>query len=243
MNLLCCNLFISGINIFRHIYLGPVRSRNKENALEEKVSSLAKKMGVRGKIEVVKNNNVGYVFEAYGCSAFGKAGITLPAHLMNPFSEKTDTAMLAHEIAHIKNNDAMWLWMIPVIVAVAVTVLFLAVAPLVTAEFLGFIVEIISLVAYSRFCEQRADLEACKYLTNDEKRAFADWMKSYQKLNLDRRNKKGIGIIQRLWRNLTYDAKGNDLLDFFHPSLSTRIKKIEETMAGQITRIPAAVSA
>ncbi len=82
-----------------------------------------------------------------------------------------------------------------------------------------------------RFCEQKADLEACKYTTDKEKLAIICQWEIYLEDSLKLRKKVENDPGKESNPNYyNVDSKGNYLIDSRHPPLTTRIQKIKSTM-------------
>ena len=176
---------------YRGLFLGPVRWGSKsavDQKVRDKVDELAHRMGVHKPIQVAVNSRAAW--QAHGTNySLTPAGITIDVKKEVPsdswkrgfyfvggvrshggMTEDQMSFVLAHEIAHIKNNDLLSTWLIPVITFLATSIIFGAIVPLAVAEFMTFIAGAVSFIATSRFNEHSADMEACKYLSNKEKR-------------------------------------------------------------------------
>lgn len=76
----------------------------------------------------------------------------------------------------------------------------------------------IACTCYSRFCEHRADESAHKNCSELAKAGAIAMFNELINSNLKLRNENGA-IINKIF----IDLHGNDLLDIFHPSLTSRI--------------------
>ena len=89
---------------FRDLFLGFTVAR-EISPLQEKTQELAKKMGVTIPVRAVEQSR--FSWAAHGCVFFGLAHISVPSDLVDSVLH---TAILAHEIAHIKLNDCFWMF-------------------------------------------------------------------------------------------------------------------------------------
>ena len=113
--------------------------------------------------------------------------------------------VVKHEIAHIKNNDALMNPLLQIICAIAFSLLF---SKLQLHPLLSIILTCVSVflvcISYSRFCEGRADDFAIKNGTADQIK----------------------GAIKLKQAQLNYEARNHFYqTDLWHPSLASRIKK------------------
>lgn len=126
--------------------------------------------------------------------------------------------ILKHEFAHIKHYDSLFGTLFTTC-SFASTFFFDSTVSTIATLSLIHLMGIL----YSRFVEQRADNVACHYSNDEEKKAVIQFFTNcVLSLNLSRRT----GFFGRL----KYDKKGNNRLDYRHPSLTSRIKEISKTL-------------
>ena len=238
-NIFSCKVLYNNDEIVRILNEG---SNKQTNELEEKANLLAEKMGVRKKIELVIHPIAKW--KALGRnSSTGRVGICVDPAIFDQrtvvyYCPDAISFKLAREIAHIKYNDEVLLFVIPLIASIAFFILFTFYIPLFPANFalnfivadaIGFTAWMISSMITRHAVELSADFEACKYTTDAEKLGFIIESKVIQRKLLIYRDQKDLSFFESLWRKIKIDSEGNNGFDTL-PDLSTRIKKIEETM-------------
>jgi len=204
-------------------------------SLKKKVDQLKEKMGIDIPITVSANDS--FPWAAHGCAVYGRAGITVPTREVGHFTSESDdirTAILAHEISHIKHNDGAWGLAIILVTFAAFSVIFWYTFPVVLLPYVDLFACIPAMTAFfirSVRQEKAADKEACKYLTSSQKKAFCDFFDRLLKAQIKYRNEKGISNFSRAWRRLTIDENGESLMGrLTHPTLASRIQFFHNQM-------------
>lgn len=225
------------IFLFRDVFLG-FTWNCKESPLQKKVDLLAKQMEVDVPIRTLEKDS--WAWYAHGCSLYGKAAITVPSlQFGTKFKDSEVTAVLAHEIAHIKHNDAFWFGLLVTVTVVAFSII----SSWILAPLLPFVVNslilngcvlwVIHLRSVSQ--ENQADDEALQYLNNQQKRAFIHFFEKVRKQNLMLRNSINTGTwygkILNGFVRLIINSNGEDLrARFTHPTLESRIAKVQKSI-------------
>jgi Zn-dependent protease with chaperone function len=223
---------LSACFLARDYFLVPVKTGVDEGCenLQEKVDTLRKKMDVPIPIKVVKHS--AFPWHAHGALIYGSGGITVPRLFFFQASEDAQIAILAHEIAHIKHNDGPMLLVTLIIIEVVFNIFLWSVLPAVLLPYLGLIMYIpffTGIFLRSVYQERLADLEACKYTTNTQKRAMIEVFENLRQKNLEWRNDPAITGIWKSLRRLRVDEKGDSLFArITHPPLTERICYITE---------------
>jgi len=194
-------------------------------------------MGVEVPIHVFENDY--RPWHAHGCSLYGKAAITVPSlYFGERVNNDQHTAILAHEVAHIKHNDAAWFGLLVVTSVVAFSILGSVLTP-----FVPFIVKNILIngcilyVMHFRSVSQenRADDEALQFLNTKQKRAFIRFLEGVRDKNIALRNsintETWYGKILNGLIRLQINSKGENLqARITHPTLESRIAKIQKSI-------------
>lgn len=137
------------------------------------------------------------------------------------------SGVIAHELIHLKHNDKLWMFVIPVIVSLVIGILVFPFMPPVLMYLCSLVSGIVSFILYSRFAEWRADKEACQYLNPSEKCDYLNWMKNLRSKQAVERNQGGFaGLLSKLKIN----ADGDYRINILAPSLSSRIQLVELTI-------------
>ncbi len=196
-------------------------------------------MGVDIPIKVAEHPAIPWA--AHGGVCFGAGGITVPStELKENLRENDDvqTAILAHEISHIKHNDGPWILVITLVTLAVATVFAWWACPeawFFIAEQLIVIPVLAALFIRSRIQERAADVEACKHITNAQKQAISDWFEKHRQNRLDDRNDPNLSPVWKLIKKCLINSDGDSLLGrLTHPSLKSRAQYFRS----QITKEP-----
>lgn len=212
---------------FRDLFLGFTVAR-EISPLQEKTQELAKKMGVTIPVRAVEQSR--FSWAAHGCVFFGLAHISVPSDLVD---SDLHTAILAHEIAHIKHNDCFWMFVITTITSIAACSIapYLFPTSVFFQQIFCFLSFLFAVHVKSVRQEKFADAEAMRYLNNDQKLAIGEFFEVSREANLRNRAAEGkpkwVKFLKRCW----IDANGDSLRGkFSHPSLISRIEKFREAL-------------
>lgn len=245
--LLSYNATLGMIHTFRHYFLFPAKWGKEEGCakLQEKVDALREKMKVSIPIKVAVNPWMSW--SAHGAAIYGKGAITVPPSEIDPnekLSDDVQTALLAHEIAHIKYNDGPWPFLITIVVFTVSSFFLWHVLPIEIAHY-GFLFSLIPSISemfrQMVLQERQADTKACKALSIDQKKAFLNWLERQWIEMRNYRNDPRVYTITSIWRKTWYDPGGNFVLKrLSHPTWKERIYlvrsqiKAEERVEPQI---------
>jgi len=217
-------------NFYRSILTVPLREgeKGKVPQLERYANKLAQKMGIHKKIELVDTK--GHSWAAHGSSFLpGRAGMTVEPGIFREYTihavlDKSHKFIIAHELAHIKNDDILWYFIAAVVVSVASFFLLSGVLPILCLDGIA----ITCFFFHSQHRELQADLEACKHVGDEEKLDFIYWLKAHQEQAKEFREAS-----TRWWDKIRITEEGDSRFGFTHPSHSLRIRKILETMGNR----------
>lgn len=172
-------------------------------------------MGIRKDIIFIEANNP-HACLAIGTNLFTKGDAAI---VIAPDFELVDKeachSTLKHEISHIKQNDMF----ISNSVAAISSLAAIAFCDLKTIFFVPALVGFIAYTTYKQFSERRADDFAIVSSSVEELKGRRRFLISAQQVNLKFPNPN--------WKKIFLSSTGESLLDFSHPSLACRIKKIE----------------
>ncbi|WP_284452882.1 M48 family metallopeptidase [Parachlamydia acanthamoebae] len=207
---------------------------NKRQSLEAKVQALADKLKITKNLEIVEIRGLGNIAQAMGNTIFpGKAGIAIDPEAFAYMSEYTQEFILAHEISHIKHNDTLTLFLaqgfVGIITTLALAKLFPATAKISLKSFfspassLGMITGIAGLALFSHWREKQADKTAFSICSDQARYAAIKFFKEMQEGNLYDRNCDDDSQLTSLFVKILISPEGDNRLDFFHPSLQSRI--------------------
>lgn len=196
---------------------------DQRTQLENKIKQLAESLGINKKINVVERKSVWSTAQAQGSALFpGKAGILIDVMIWNEFTEGEREFVLAHELAHIKNNDVAFgfctCFLVQVVTTVALSILF---PPLgvVHSLFWGNKALIIgcaaALVAFSIFSKWREECADKLALSVCSKQGVEGAVTFFAPMEQDTSR---LNIFERIW----YTEEGETRLNILHPSVAKR---------------------
>lgn len=192
------------------------------NEVHEKMDSLYQKESIRKDliIEETISKTVGQMFGS-NIEKTGKAKIHLPLFLYRDDKEAF-YFLYKHELSHVKHNDNLVLSMAGTL---SILVSSFAISyfsnNLLLHNFGCQAIGLLGFLFYSRYAEARADRFAIQNSSDRELEGGIRLFQEYLGLEF-----KGANRHLR-W---VHDAKGNYLLDIFHPSLSSRIQTIQREL-------------
>lgn len=190
--------------------------------LKETIQPFLDKEKIRKDLVVVESINDG-ICNAQGTNLFRKGDAVV--QLAPGFHNKDKEAChwtLKHEISHIKNNDAFTIPLIGCISATAAAVFGTLTMPWFSATLLTTIVGLTVFSLLSKWREGKADDFAIENSSDDELLGGRRFLIAIQQMNLHGR--------QTFWKKIEVSSYGNNTFDFSHPSLTSRIEKIEKVM-------------
>lgn len=227
------------------------------NWMDKKVQELAGKLNISKPIELIE---VPGLFatdaQAQGIAILkGRAGIAIDSPPKKDISEEeveeeidveqtynnlAETEfILAHELAHIKGNDVLWMGIAPAIIGaittLAVSILFpqsaIYFSPLVMsvvmisspAAAIGLTVSILALIFFSRWLEERADKLGFSVCSPQAQEAASKVFEDLRLANIAHRNNEKGSFISKLWNKVLITKDGDTRWDVMHPSLKTRV--------------------
>lgn len=202
--------------------------KNRVNSTEEKVKqkfkSFLEEQKIRSDIIYSEQSNSG-VFSAIGVNLPSRGS---PVILMHPGAyekdEKASDFVMKHEFSHIKYNDTLTKLSIEAVAAAAATVFcFFIAAPMLSTFAITFGFTVTISIIVSQWRERAADNFAIKHSTDEE---LKGGRRFFQAMKEARKSKRSTFI-----KKLAYTESGEARFGFTHPSLKSRIQKIEKEMA------------
>ncbi len=137
--------------------------------------------------------------------------------------------VMKHEISHIRHNDLFTKHLEPCICQLAASIFGMCALSVVPAVALAFTVGIVSFVLFSRWREGKADDFAIENSSIEELKGGKRFLTAIQETSIEERN--------TFWKRVRISSSGNDRLDILHPSLTSRIQKIERTLLAKNAKI------
>lgn len=190
--------------------------------LKSAIQSLSNKLQLRNDLIVTEGLNIGFC-ASIGVHAIKSSQITL---LLAPGFYNTDKHsclfIMKHELHHILSNDPLMMKLVPMICQLALCIFgMIYLAPLLSIATVFPITFIVN-VLFSRFREERADDFAIAHSTNEELRGARRFFHAVLHSNYNEEDS--------LYKRFSYDDKGESIWDFWHPSLLSRISKVEKAL-------------
>ena len=215
--------------------------------IKKRVSEFANSMGIRQNVKVSVNSMVAKINRSPALAMGFNSLRSEPAIFFGDIKEYSTVqlcSMGAHELAHIKNNDALRNF---TIAGVALTAL--ALYPHKCRGFFGMsfamcrFVAVTNLVSslFMRSRERIADLDAINHMNKREQASYLKFFineLSGNEFNRQMINKSDMGFLYKKFNNLTISSAGNNLLDLSHPLLTTRIKYVKDAYYGNGELLP-----
>lgn len=222
-----------GYSLYEGVFFGSLWDC-KPSSLQQKVDDLANKMGVKTPVKALEDNDQSW--RAHGNALFGQAAITVPHLGTNQlFSDDLSTAILAREIAHIKNNDSFRSLLV-LTMSVVLPILF---PPFscsgIASKLLWATIKFAGVFGlqhfHTQYLENQADEEVLKILTDNQKKALADWYEQTLIENVQWRSEKEISPIKKRFRRACVNTNGNYFdANLIHTSLTSRVKRIRDSI-------------
>lgn len=191
--------------------------------------------GVRGRdMQFFHTALSGDIAQAFGNNSISQSDIAIvidSALVITEPSEENDTircaanAIMRHEYTHIRNNDGIMLPCVTTVASTVAAILGCATLSALPSLLLTSITSVSSYYLYSQFLERRADDAAIKHSDKKELQAFLKILKQGQTQSLL------IRRLQGLKAKLIISSTGDNRFDLSHPSMSSRIAKLEKAIS------------
>lgn len=180
------------------------------------------KSGIRSDVMVVETPNIG-LCQAVGTNIFkGSDAVILVEPGLYQVDKNLCTITIKHEVSHILNNDEFTKPCVVGVCQLAASIFGMRCLSFWPALGISFTVGIVSQSLFSMWREAVADDFAIENSSDPELKAFRCYLIALQELHLENRN--------TFFRRCVISVNGDDRLDIFHPSCTSRIKKIEKAL-------------
>ena len=194
--------------------------------IKEELQPFLEKMGVREDLIVLESLRIG-LGTAYGTNFFTKGDAAIGvATGFNKTDKDACRFVIKHEISHIIYNDCFTTRFVPAVctTAAAIFTTFTRRGSMlrITLATATAAIGILSYTAFSRYCEGKADDFAIAESSNEELKGGRRFFLSLQADHKKRR--------KTIWDKIRYSSSGEYRLDIEHPSLDSRIKKVEDEL-------------
>ncbi len=199
-------------------FVGPFNTQ-----LEKEIKPLLKEKNITCDIAIRE------VVNPCVCAAFGtNMSEKNPALILIPpefhkTDEKACQFLTKHEIGHIKNNDCFTIPLVTCICSAAAAIFGAFTLPWVASTFLAGVVSAVALTLFTLWREGKADDFAIENSTNEELLGGRRMFIASKQANLSERT--------TFWKKIAFTSDGEDRFDIMHPSLNSRVKKIEKELA------------
>ncbi len=205
------------------VYKEPPREKTPgEIQIFKKIAPFLEKIGIRKDLQIKETNTL-HLAETAGTNFFTQADAAI--HVTKNFYQTNPAAfffVFKHEISHLKNNDrctAFVLAFIATLVAFAFTSSYDESLSTDVVPFTGAAVLFSSI-----YCQElQADNFAIAHSSIAELKGARRLFQAIQQMYVEYREKSG-------WGKCFISPEGENLLDFMHPPLASRIKKIESAL-------------
>jgi Zn-dependent protease with chaperone function len=220
-----------------------ILSIEKRICIESKIQELAQKLEISKSIELIEKKGKFAGLQAQGIELFyGRAGIAIDPELVKVISEEQLEFLLAHELAHIKANDHLWMCVassiVGIITTLAMNILFqllgvyfspnvsrlLGISP---AAAIGLSISHIALAFFSKWREECADKLGISICSDAAQTAAPTFFDSLKTFYIECRNSEEDPYLFRLLVRFLITSDGDVRFDIYHPSLKTRINYLQ----------------
>ena len=193
-----------------------------QNSLNTEIKPFFEQQGIRKDLLVLEMLNFS-IFTSMGTNRFrqGDAIIkVLPG--FKEVDKHSYSWLIKHEIGHIKNNDNFTIPLVAAICSTTAAIFATIMLPIIPAILITIAVGLIAQGIFSQYREGKADDFAIANSSVDELKGGRRFMMSVQEVNKAKR--------KTLWNKLMGSSSGEDRLDYLHPSIASRLKKIERAL-------------
>ena len=190
--------------------------------IKKKMQPFLDNVGIRKDIIFAETPNLGFC-SGVGTNMFKKYDAAV---MIAPGFYEADkdacTWVMKHEISHIKNNDGFTMSCVPGVCQLAAAVFGMCSLSFLPALGVAFTVGIVSHSVFSQWREAKADDFAIENSTDEELKGGRRVLKGFQATNLEER--------KTFWKRIAISSSGENRLDIAHPSITSRIQKIERIL-------------
>jgi hypothetical protein len=190
--------------------------------IKKEILPFLEKKKVREDLIVVETVNIG-VCSAKGTNMFRKGDAAL---LLAPGLHAKDKEachwIMKHEINHIKKNDLFIAFLVGSVCSTAAAVFGTVTMPWLSTILLTGSVGMTAFSLFSQWRESKADDFAIENSSDQELLGGRRILMASQQMNLSKR--------QTFWGKIRVSSYGNDRFDIIHPSLTSRLEKIEKIL-------------
>lgn len=180
------------------------------------------KSGIRKDLMFIEAVNLGFC-SASGTNIFTKGDAAV---ILAPgFYEADQDAcrwVMKHEISHIKHNDLFTIQSVPCVCQLAASIFGMSSLSFFPALGLAYTVGMVSQSLFSQWREAKADDFAIENSSIEELKGGRRFLMAVQETNIKERN--------TFWKRVANSPSGNQRFDVFHPSITSRIQKIERAL-------------
>jgi hypothetical protein len=180
------------------------------------------KLGLRKDLVFVETPTLGFC-RAVGTNRFrqGDAAVLVAPGFYEVDKDACSWAM-KHEISHIKHNDDFTKHCVPCICQLAASIFGMCFLSFLPALGLAFTVGFVSGISFSQWREAKADDFAIANSSDEELKGGRRLLMALQKARIEQRT--------TFWKQAIISAKGDMRSNLLHPSITSRIHKIEKAL-------------
>lgn len=183
------------------------------------------RMGIRKDLIVIEQLNIGFC-TSQGTNFFTKGDAAIwVAPDFNNIDKNACHWVMKHEICHIKNNDCFTLHLVPAICSIAAAIFSTFLMPVIPALLVTASIGFIAQAIFSQYRERKADDLAIAESSAEELKGGRRFLMALKASNLNAR--------KTIWRKIITFPTGENRLDFLHPSIASRLKKVEHALQQQ----------
>lgn len=180
------------------------------------------KAGIRKDLIFVETPNLGFC-SASGTNMFrnGDAAVMVAPDFYEADKDACSWVM-KHEISHIKYNDLFTMCGVPAVCQLAASIFGMCSLSFLPALGLAFTVGMVSQALFSKWREAKADDFAIENSSHEELKGGRRFLMAVQEMSIEERN--------TFWKRIEISPRGDMRSDILHPSITSRIQKIERAL-------------
>lgn len=213
-----------------------VHRKKKSNRI--KIQELALKLEISKPVELIERKGILGMAQAQGVDMLsGRIGIAIDPDGIDEISEAELEFLIAHELSHIKTNDAFWMFVVPAIVGVvgtlAISILFPSLAVLFSSTILawtlfspvaviGSIIPLVVFPFFSKWREECADKLGFSVCSEEAQKAASTFFENIRISHLEMRNEPVDSSCLKFLIQTEINEDGESCWDILHPSLAAR---------------------
>lgn len=190
--------------------------------MKDRLQPFLEKVGVRTDIQFIEQVNPGFCLTC-GTNVFTNSDAVIMTAPGLQQHVKACSWVIKHEISHIKHNDLFTMYCVPFICQLAASIFGMNHLSFVGTVALSYTVGMVTFSLFSQWREAKADDFAITNSSISELQGGKCFLEAVQRRDIAQRTSMP-------WGEFLISDHGNNRLDIMHPSITSRIHKIEKAI-------------